>query len=295
MTPVDASLHDPGSLATAERTAAQDDLVFDVGLHQGEDAAFYLRKGFRVVGFEADPALAAHCRARFAREIADGRFRIVEGAIAPASAGDAVTFHRSSLSVWGTVDPDWVERNREAGARSEAIVLPRVDMDEAFRAFGVPHYLKIDVEGVDAVALEALLRQPARPAYVSIESTMRSFDDLVAEFDLFERLGYGSFQLVQQESVPGTRLRTTDRGGQPLAYEFPDHASGPFGADLPGPWRGRAEALRLYRRVFASYALFGRNAPLRQLLGARALRVLSRLLRRLLPGWYDTHARLGTG
>jgi len=33
------------------------DLIYDVGLHKGEDAEFYLRKGFRVVAFEADSDL----------------------------------------------------------------------------------------------------------------------------------------------------------------------------------------------------------------------------------------------
>ena len=84
-------------------------------------------------------------------------------------------------------------------------------MDDVFDRHGVPHYLKIDVEGVDTVILEALVRQADRPRYISLESEMRSFDDLTREFDLFERLGYTSFNLLQQETVPGTVLRTTER------------------------------------------------------------------------------------
>jgi hypothetical protein len=38
------------------------DLVYDVGFHQGEDTAFYLKKGFRVVAFEAHPRLAENGR-----------------------------------------------------------------------------------------------------------------------------------------------------------------------------------------------------------------------------------------
>lgn len=272
--------------------STRDDLIFDVGLHKGEDTDFYLRKGYRVVAFEADPALADGCRRRFAAEIAAGRLTIVEGAIAPASAGDTVTFYRSSLSVWGTTDPSWVERNRRAGERSEAVTLRRVDMEDAFARHGVPHYLKIDVEGVDTLVLEALSRQEDRPAYISIESSMEAFGAVEAEFDLLERLGYGAFNLLQQETVPGTELRTTDRGGRALVHVFPDHASGPFGGDLPQPWRNRTEIARAYRRVFTRYRLFGHGAPLRRLLGARGMRVLSRLAGRPLPGWYDTHARL---
>ena len=33
------------------------DLIYDIGMHEGEDSEFYLLKGFRVVAVEADPDL----------------------------------------------------------------------------------------------------------------------------------------------------------------------------------------------------------------------------------------------
>ena len=44
----------------------REDLIFDVGLHKGEDAAYYLRKGFRVVGIDANPDLIEWNKKRFA-------------------------------------------------------------------------------------------------------------------------------------------------------------------------------------------------------------------------------------
>ena len=57
------------------------DLVYDVGMHMGEDSDYYLKKGFKVVAFEANPDLLAHCKNRFSKEIQTGRLTIVEGAI----------------------------------------------------------------------------------------------------------------------------------------------------------------------------------------------------------------------
>ena len=54
-------------------TPKYDDLIYDVGLHKGEDAEFYLRKGFRVVAFEADPDLIAFCRERLKEFIDQGQ------------------------------------------------------------------------------------------------------------------------------------------------------------------------------------------------------------------------------
>ena len=45
------------------------DLIYDVGMHQGEDTDYYLKKGFRVIAFEAEPNLVASCQKRFEVEI----------------------------------------------------------------------------------------------------------------------------------------------------------------------------------------------------------------------------------
>lgn len=48
-------------------------IVFDVGMNNGDDSAYYLSKGYRVIAVEANPALVEKARIRFAREIATGR------------------------------------------------------------------------------------------------------------------------------------------------------------------------------------------------------------------------------
>ena len=40
-------------------TPKHKDLIYDVGMHKGEDTEFYLRKGFRVIAIEADPDLVS--------------------------------------------------------------------------------------------------------------------------------------------------------------------------------------------------------------------------------------------
>ena len=75
----------------------KDSLIYDVGLHKGEDTAFYLAKGFEVVAFEANPALVQSCRERFADAIAAGRLTIVEGAVVDEAANSneaTVTFYQ---------------------------------------------------------------------------------------------------------------------------------------------------------------------------------------------------------
>lgn len=45
--------------------SAQPDLIFDIGMHNGDDSDYYLKKGFRVIAIEANPTLCALGAARF--------------------------------------------------------------------------------------------------------------------------------------------------------------------------------------------------------------------------------------
>jgi len=269
----------------------RDDLIYDVGMHRGEDTAYYLAKGFDVVAFEADPALVEHCRARFAREIADGRLRIVEGAIvdAPGDGGTVRFFKHESLSMWGTTDSEWAGRRAFSGDFAE-VEVPAVDFAKTIAETGMPHFMKIDIEGADSVCLAALEKFAAGPRYLSIESEKFDFARLEAEIDLLGRLGFTRFAVVQQGSIPGSETTTTTRDGAPLRYRFERDASGGFGDDV-GPWLDREDALRRYRAVFREYRMFGEGSLVRRFRAGRIL--MGRLPRwtgRSWPGWYDTHA-----
>jgi FkbM family methyltransferase len=277
-------------------------LIFDVGMHEGEDTDFYLHKGFDVVAFEANPELVARCKDRFKEAIGQGRLRIVEGAIAPASAGTTVTFYKNAYSIWGTIDSGWADRNEMLGAASEKIVVPRVDIGVAFRDFGVPHYCKIDIEGADTLVLDELKTRAERPHCLSIETEKVSFASLKADVMRLSALGYRKFKPVQQETVPGTVLNTKTLQGADLHYVFQHHASGPFGEDIPQAWLDAEGVLAAYKAIFRSYRLFGDYSVLNTLDGTPEGVRLKRAIGRAymlstghkgpLPGWHDLHASL---
>jgi FkbM family methyltransferase len=57
-------------------------LIFDIGMHKGEDTSHYLSAGFKVIAVEANPILADECRKKFADQIAKGNLTIVNAGIA---------------------------------------------------------------------------------------------------------------------------------------------------------------------------------------------------------------------
>ena len=278
-------------------TKKHEDLVYDVGMHLGEDADYYLKKGFRVIGFEANPKLVAKSRSRFADAIRDKRLTIVEGAITDKPAGTNETtvsfYENAKLSEWGTVVSDWARRNEALGASSRVIEVPIVDFAGSLRQFGIPHYLKIDIEGMDTVCLAALAQFEQKPDYVSLESNKASIAELAQELNLLTQLGYTKFKAIQQVNVPRQREPNPSKEGRLAGWQFQVGTTGLFGADLPRQWKDYKDTLRQYKVIFFGYKLFGDYGILRRYFLGEALRkVLCHLLRTpSFPGWYDTHAK----
>jgi FkbM family methyltransferase len=282
---------EPVRLATAARpkTAAMrvdPNLIFDIGGHNGQDTEFYLKRGFNVVTVEADPDLAGGLRHRFAAEVADGRLTIVEAAIFDRS-GSGV-FYKFGTSVFGTTLPDWASRNREMGQSFEEIEVAFTTIGDLIRQYGVPYFMKVDIEGADMLCIEGLRGVPP-PQYLSVEIEKHDFDRFRRDLAAISTLGYRSFQLVQQERVPFARIPDPPREGPAADHRFAFGASGLFGRELPDDAWMTAEALvAAYAPIVRRHAIFGDYALGKRWLPRQILRVL-----RLYPGWHDLHCRLG--
>ncbi len=268
-------------------------LVFDVGMHKGEDTEYYLSKGFDVVAFEADPNLVLLCKSRFEKEIKNNRLKIVEGAIVKSDFHKKIKFFKNKKnSVWGTVIKEWAERNEKDGAYSECIEVNSVDIRKQYHEYGIPYYLKIDIEGMDLVCCEALMEFNEKPSYISIESDKVSFKKLEREFELFYKLGYENFKIIQQDGISKQKEKNPSLENKFLNYKFSEGSSGVFGQDLPGKWISKDQALKKYKKIFFLYKAFGDNSLLRKFFLTRIMiKVLRKLTGIPIPGWYDTHSK----
>ncbi len=260
------------------------DLIYDVGFHRGDDTDFYLRKGYRVVAFEANPDLVQEGVRRFETEIADGRLEIVEGAISDSSE-ETIAFYAFDgygRSGFSTTNPDLVDR---VAGPPKRIEVPVVHLADHLKRTGTPYFAKIDIEGADRVCLDALLALDARPALLSAEADLDDFAHLRADLDLLERLGYTRFAAVAQKPIRDSVIQTRTRDGEPFSYRF-RASSGGFGDNIDG-WASRAEIEQRYRALCRRQRLFGQGSVMRR----RRRRVEAiPLIRRAWPGGYDTHA-----
>lgn len=268
-------------------------LIYDVGLHKGEDTHYYLKRGFRVIAIEADEELVRFNEKRFENDIRNGKLIIINGAISGTKESEITFYKNLKVSVWGTVVKEWAERNANVGAVSIEVVVKVVRLFDLFTQYGIPYYLKIDIEGMDLAALKTLADCPIKPKYVSIESEKLDFNKLIEEFNVFEQLGYGDFNLVDQSIANKQKTPSSSSEGNYVDHIFEQGSSGLFASDLSSNWMSKDKAIKKYQSIFILYRLFGHKSIFKKFYLLRLIKgILQHLIRKPLPGWYDTHARL---
>jgi FkbM family methyltransferase len=268
------------------------DLIYDVGMDNGDDSEFYLLKGFRVVAVEADPQLCDVARNRLRPFLESGQLTIVNCAVVPEVG--PVTFHRSSTPGWGTVVEDWHRYNVTHGVAADSVAVDGTTLAELIQSHGLPFYLKVDIEGMDRLALESLAATAVRPRYLSIETSFErspTMASVESEFETLVALGYDRFKIVDQDQVPEQVPPSPARMGKYVPYEFTDSASGLFGEEAPGVWLSAPAALESFRQICRKHWL-----PLllrrRTRLYPFYVGLMARLSRHVPNlGWYDIHAK----
>jgi FkbM family methyltransferase len=262
-------------LETGSRIAAgpaeHSDLVFDIGFHNGDDSAYYLSCGYRVIAVDANPLLVEKGRDRFKAEIASGRFTILNLAMWH-TCGEKIPFYiNDTYSGKSSIDP----ARDQPGGNYHQIETETISISSLFETYGIPLYLKIDIEGADEIVLSTLPREWPAPKYLSCELGEGS-----SMLDLLCPLGYTSFKLINPQTLtqslpiynselfiralrkisvlypPACSLirglpkliRPTKTLWDPprdrLSYQFSIYSTGPFAEETDGPWLSEAKMRR---------------------------------------------------
>jgi FkbM family methyltransferase len=249
---------------------AVDGLIYDVGMNNGDDTAYYLWLGFRTIAIEANPELVEQARSRFAREIADGRLVILNIGIAD---------YDGQLPFWiCEANSRWSSFNRAYAAWEDSshheIQVSCSRFERILAQYGIPYFCKIDIQGNESCCLEGF--QPHNvPKFISIAANIR-------QLEMLRDLGYSLFKCISQYTFipvqipPVSEQRNAERavwrlhsskirhrifrrlGGRRWLQEqlqctrrhngwsFPPDSSGAFGDQTLGQWLTYDEMLQTY-------------------------------------------------
>jgi FkbM family methyltransferase len=174
------------------------DLVFDAGAHVGDRVACFRRLGARVVAIEPQPHLVKILRLLYGRT----------GAVAIEPVGLAC--RRGYLDLRVNVDNPTVSTASEDFVRAAAgapgwegqawthtIRVAATTLDALIAQHGMPAFIKIDVEGFEAEALNGLTR---RVRALSFEFTTIQREIAAACIARCSVLGYTSYNAALGES-----------------------------------------------------------------------------------------------
>jgi len=274
--------------ANMNTTKQSPDLIIDVGMCDGGDTAYYLHKGYRVLAIEADPVLCETARETFSEAVYGERLQILNAGIAGGSG--SLTFYRNLTNLGqSSFDPEL----GKTGGRYEQIAVDCVTLASVIERHGVPHYLKVDIEGFDEIALSTL-RPELAPPYISAEL---NFTESILE--RLKALGYLKFKLINQDFHTSSREIAQDdtmwRMLRKMGRLVPPFRS--LMTVLPQSWRPRMEWDKLHNPdLWDSKGLkisgpFGEETHGPWLDYAPAKAVLDWAKLRHDYCWWDVHAR----
>jgi len=255
-------------------------LIYDIGMNNGDDTAYYLRRGFRVIAVEANPKLAATAAERFANEIKSGRLTILNIGIA-AEEGEFPFWICEMQSQWSSFDRTMASRD---GRPHHEIRVHCRRFGAVLEEFGIPYYLKLDIEGNEILCIQDLDPRTL-PKFISVEASDLNLNLMT----LLRDRGFRRFKCISQfnflplELPPTTEHRRYERaqwlahtknplirtfrglGGRSWvnrklnrsrtynSWTFPDGSSGPFGDELPGRWLSYDELKTIYEHYLSLF------------------------------------------
>jgi FkbM family methyltransferase len=173
-------------------------LVFDVGAHVGDRVAAFRRLKARVVAFEPQPALARTLKVLFG-----GNDGVVIEPVALGSFIGQIDFRLNLENpTVSTASNDFVAaakgaRGWDKQAWTRSVQVPITTLDAMIQRYGMPSFIKIDVEGFEADVLRGMT-QPV--AALSFEFTTIQRNIALVAIDRCVALGLESFNAALGES-----------------------------------------------------------------------------------------------
>jgi FkbM family methyltransferase len=174
------------------------DLVFDIGAHVGDRVASFRRLGARIVAVEPQPAMVKVLKLFYGRraDIA------IEAVAVGRSVGTTILMINTDNPTVSTASPEFVSAARDAPGWetqrwTKSVPVPVTTLDALIGKYGVPAFIKIDVEGFEEETLQGLSRAVKA---LSFEFTIIQRDVALACIERCVALGYTRFNAALGES-----------------------------------------------------------------------------------------------
>lgn len=176
-------------------------LAFDIGSHIGNRVGAFLGLGARVVAVEPTPECVRVLRCLYGR---NGEASIEQAAVG-AAAGEATLYRSRRTPTLNTISSQWITQVKqndlfEGVSWESTLSVPLTTLDRLIARYGMPDFIKIDVEGHEAQVLQGLTDAPPALSFELLPASMES------ALSCIERVGALGSYLFNYSPVETMRL-----------------------------------------------------------------------------------------
>ncbi len=171
------------------------DLCFDIGANLGSRTNLFVELGAKVIAIEPHPLCSEQLLKKFEKNQ-----NVSLAQIGVSNHVGTETFHVSRISDVSTFSNQF--KKAYAGQKlvewTKEITVSVTTLDQLIEQFGLPKFIKLDIEGYESKALMKL-SQPV--PFLSFEYNARLLDVALTSIDLLSDLAFYKFRFSPYESM----------------------------------------------------------------------------------------------
>lgn len=162
------------------------DLFFDVGAHIGDKSHQFLNKKLEVIMIEPLPKCVEELKLKFKN---NKNIKILQKALGKKK-GSTTLMINTKVPTISTMSDHWRKGRFSNQVWDNKILVEVTTLDELIKTYGLPSYIKIDVEGFE---LDVLLGLTQKAGIISFEFTSEFFDHSINCLNYLQKIGYEKF------------------------------------------------------------------------------------------------------
>ncbi len=162
------------------------DLFFDIGAHLGDKSQQFIDKNLKAIMVEPLPQCIDQLKVRFKE---NNNVEIIQKAVG-RSNGNVILEVNSKTPTTSTMAKHWKKGRFSSEKWDQKISVEMTTLDQLISVYGIPNYIKIDVEGFE---LDVLFGLSQKVGIISFEFTSEFFDQTVHCLNYLKKIGYSEY------------------------------------------------------------------------------------------------------